>query len=92
MRPLPDGTYTPCYAKEENVGKRRCKHLGGDDVKFEVKINKVDAHVKEVIISDEYEELDKKDRLEVIGKFISTLQPIDQEEVDSVLDVLRKTV
>lgn len=89
MRQTVDGDFSPCAAaSEENVGKRRCKHVPGG-VKFEVEVNTIKRGLKEVIISDNYAELDNRDKLTVVKKFASTLEPISKEDLKSVLDELR---
>lgn len=32
IRPLKTGGYSVCRASEENIGKRRCQHIGGSNV------------------------------------------------------------
>lgn len=89
MRQTSEGDFSPCAAAEENVGKRRCNHLPGDSNKFEVQINKIDGRVKEVVISEDYNELDKRDKVTVVKKFVSTLEPISKKDLDLVLKELR---
>lgn len=87
MRPTKDGGVSFCSASEENVGKRRCNHVGGD-VKFNVEVNNISRGMTEVVISDEYNSLEEEDKVEVIKEFISTLQPVSKKKVNSVLNKL----
>lgn len=88
MRELKTGGYSPCHAKEENIGKRRCNHIHSS-VTFNVQVNKIDSRVQEVVISDDYDKLDKRDKEKVVKTFISSLQPIDESKADSILEQLR---
>lgn len=87
MRPTKDGGVSFCSSSEDNVGKRRCNHIPGD-VKFNVEVNQISHGLTEVVISDEYNELDEDNRVEVIKEFITTLKPISKKKLNSVLDQL----
>lgn len=89
MRPLKDGSgFSPCSASEENVGKRRCNHTASS-VSFNVKVNKLGRSVQEVVVSEDYEKLDTRDKKEVISSFISSLPVISKEEADDLIAQLR---
>lgn len=90
MRELKDGSgYSECRSSEENVGKRRCNHVHSS-VSFNVQVNKVGPRVKEVIVSDDYNKLEKRDKETVVKTFISSLTPIDEDKAESILEQLRK--
>lgn len=89
MRPTKDGGVSYCSSSEENVGKRRCNHVPGD-VKFNVEVNKLSHGLTEVVISDEYNDLDEDNRVEVIKEFVSTLEPISKKKLNTVLSQLSK--
>lgn len=90
MRKLKDGSgYSECRSSEENVGKRRCNHVHSS-VSFNVQVNKVGSRVKEVIVSDDYNMLEKRDKETVVKTFISSLTPIDENKAESILEQLRK--
>ena len=90
MRELKDGSgYSECRSSEENVGKRRCNHVHSS-VSFNVQVNKVGPRVKEVIVSDDYNKLEKRDKETVVKTFISSLTPINEDKAESILEQLRK--
>lgn len=89
MRELKDGSgYSECRSSEENVGKRRCNHVHSS-VSFNVQVNKIGRSVKEVVVSDDYNKLEKRDKETVVKAFISSLTPIDEEKAESILKQLR---
>ena len=90
MRELKDGSgFSACRASEENVGKRRCNHVHSS-VSFNVQVNKVDSHIKEVIISDDYDKLDKRDKGTVVKTFIYSLEPLDGDQAEDIIAQLRQ--
>ena len=90
MRPLSDGSgYSECHASEENVGKRRCNHTLSS-VSFSVQVNKVGPRVKEIMVSDDYDKLEKRDKESVVKMFLSSLEPIDDDVADDIISQLRK--
>lgn len=89
VRERKDGGYSPCSATEENVGKRRCAHVHGG-TSFKVEINKLGPKLEEIVISEDYEKLEKRDKEEIVKKFISTLEPIDQKTLNRVLADLHR--
>ena len=89
MRPLADGSgFSPCFASEENVGKRRCKHAHST-VNFNVQIEKDGSRVTEVKVPKEYLTMSKKDKEVIVAKFIDTLKPIDKATADRVIAQLQ---
>lgn len=88
IRQTKDGDFTPCSAAEENVGKRRCNHVP-NSTSFKVQVNKLNRNTQEIIVSDEYDELDKRDKKAVISKFISDLEPINKKELNNILEQIR---
>lgn len=89
MRQKKDGTgFSPCASAEENIGKRKCNHLA-ETISFNVQVEKIDSHVKEITVSPDYEKLDKRDKKVVVQKFISNLEPIDKDTADSLIATLR---
>lgn len=90
MRPLADGSgFSACYASEENVGKRRCKHAHST-VNFNVQIEKSGSRVTEVKVPQEFISMPKKDKEAVVNKFIDTMRPIDKATADRVIAQLQK--
>lgn len=89
MRPLKDGSgYSACNASEDNVGKRRCNHTAST-VSFNVEVRKLGGKVQEVVVSDEYEKLDKRDKATVVSKFVQDLEPIEEKKLENILNILR---
>lgn len=88
IRETKDGDFTPCRAQEENIGKKKCNHLKSS-VTFEVRVNKVGRGIKTIEVSDEYERMDKRDKKQVISKFISDLAPVEDAKVDKIIEELR---
>lgn len=88
LRPTKEGGLSYCSVQDdENVGKRRCNHIPGS-IKFNVEVNQISRGLKEVVISEDYEQLDDEDRIEVIKKFTNTLKPVSQKKLDQVLSIL----
>lgn len=89
MRELADGSgFSPCSASDENVGKRRCNHIPSS-VKFTVQVNKIGPRVNDIVISDDYAKLDKRDKQQVVKKFVKSLAPIDKDTADNIISQLR---
>jgi hypothetical protein len=88
IRELEDGGYSFCSASEENVGKRRCKHIPGS-VSFEVQVNKVDGRHSEIVIPEEFTNMTKQEKLAVVNKFVENLKPIDEETAEQIISEIR---
>lgn len=88
IRELKTGGFSPCAAKEENVGKRRCNHIPSD-VSFKLKTDKLGKSLKEVTIPQEFIDMAKKDKVKFATSLVDTLEPISQAKADKAIKELR---
>lgn len=89
IRELKTGGYSPCAAKEENVGKRKCKHIP-DSVSFELKKDKLGKHLEEITIPQDFVDMPKKDKVKFATSLVDTLEPISKQKANSVVNKLRE--
>ena len=84
IRPLIDGGCSECFASDENVGKRRCRHIlqTGNPiiVNKSEKMNWIDIEGKE-----NQTPTSEKDVKEYFSKISTTLSKKEQEEILSEL-------
>ena len=88
LRERKDGGYSPCKAKEEDVGKRKCCHVPGT-VSFELKVNEIDKHLKEVIVPKDFTDMQHKDKVKFVSEVAKTLKPAKKELLDEAIEKLR---
>lgn len=88
MRERKDGGFSPCVAKEENVGKRRCNHIPGN-VSFKLKTDKLGKSLTEVKIPQDFIDMAKKDKVKFATSLVDTLEPISKAKAEKAIKELR---
>lgn len=89
MRELKTGGFSPCVAKEENVGKRRCNHVPSN-LSFKLKRDKLGTRLERVVIPQEFLDMAKKDKVKFAASLVDTLEPVNKQKADKVVKQLRE--
>lgn len=90
MRPLKDGAgYSLCRAPEDKVGKRKCKHVP-NTVSFEVQVKKIDDKINEIVIGENFIELNTGDKVALIERILDKMEPVPADKAAKILNKLAR--